>query len=210
PATEIPEDIERNPGAVRAAPADQVGEFMPLPDRWRIMESLGFKHPWYDPYNQNIWKGDKPMPLPGLEGSDWFLRLVGVSDTVLEPRSIPTPVGPQGSQDPDALDIFSGIDQTIFAQTLLAGIIVFKGDTVFMPPTHEFRLTLAGQYNRVDVDDVRALEIDPTRGNSRDDGFIGIQELFYDKHLRDVSDRYDFDSIRIGIQPFSTDFRGFL
>jgi hypothetical protein len=31
-----------------------------------------------------------------------------------------------------------------------------------------------------------------------------------DKHLRNVSDRYDFDSFRIGIQPFNSDFRGFL
>jgi hypothetical protein len=37
-----------------------------------------------------------------------------------------------------------------------------------------------------------------------------MQELFADVHLRNVSDRYDFDSIRVGIQPFSTDFRGFL
>jgi hypothetical protein len=28
--------------------------------------------------------------------------------------------------------------------------------------------------------------------------------------LRDVDSRYDFDSLRVGIQPFSTDFRGFL
>jgi hypothetical protein len=34
--------------------------------------------------------------------------------------------------------------------------------------------------------------------------------LFVDKHLRNVSDRYDFDSLRVGIQPFSSDFRGFL
>jgi hypothetical protein len=37
-----------------------------------------------------------------------------------------------------------------------------------------------------------------------------VQELWVDKHLRDVDSRYDFDSLRIGIQPFSTDFRGFL
>jgi hypothetical protein len=37
-----------------------------------------------------------------------------------------------------------------------------------------------------------------------------MQEAFVDYHLRNVSDRYDFDSIRVGIQPFSTDFRGFL
>jgi hypothetical protein len=40
--------------------------------------------------------------------------------------------------------------------------------------------------------------------------FVGVQELFLDYHLRNVSDRYDFDSLRIGIQPFSSDFRGFL
>ena len=37
-----------------------------------------------------------------------------------------------------------------------------------------------------------------------------MQEAFVDYHLRNVSDRYDFDSIRIGIQPFQCDFRGFL
>src|SRR5690606_25922835 len=56
----------------------------------------------------------------------------------------------------------------------------------------------------------RALEIDPRGGTTRIDHFVGIQELFYDRHLRDTSHRYDFDSIRVGIQPFSTDFRGFL
>jgi hypothetical protein len=192
------------------APVDAVGGFVPLPDRWRIMEALGFKYPWYDPYNQNIWKGDKPMKIPGLDGDDWFFSLLGISDTIVEPRSIPTPVGPQSSENPGSIDIFSGIDQTIFVQTFLTGIILFKGDTVFKPPTHEFRLTLATQYNRVDTAEVRTLQIDPRLGNTRDDGFVAVQELFYDKHLRDVSDRYDFDSLRVGIQPFSTDFRGFL
>jgi hypothetical protein len=205
PAPERPFDEIINPGAVNPAAPDQIGEIIPLPDRWRIMEALGFSHPWYDPYNQNVWKGDLPM-----FGDDVFLSLVGISDTIIEPRSIPTPVGPQSSENPGAVDIFSGIDQTIFAQTFLAGIILFKGETAFKPPTYEFRLTLAGQYNRVDVDDVRALQIDPRLGNTRDDGFIAIQELFYDYHIRDVSTRYDFDSIRVGIQPFSTDFRGFL
>ena len=34
--------------------------------------------------------------------------------------------------------------------------------------------------------------------------------VIIDKHLRNVSHRYDFDSLRVGIQPFSSDFRGFL
>ena len=39
---------------------------------------------------------------------------------------------------------------------------------------------------------------------------MGVQELFADVHLRNVSTRYDFDSLRVGIQPFISDFRGFL
>jgi hypothetical protein len=208
PGHPVPERSEPeiiNPDNTEPAPIDAVGDFIPVPDRWRIMESLGFKFPWYDPYNQNVWKGDKP-----IHGDDWFLSLLAISDTIMEPRSVPTPVGPQASLNPGAFDIFSGPDQTIFASTLLAGIIYFKGDTVFKPPEWEYRLTLAFNYNRVDVDDVRALEIDPRGGNTRIDGFLAVQEAFIDRHLNDVGSRYDFDAIRIGIQPFSTDFRGFL
>ena len=32
-----------------------------MPDRWRIMQALGFKFPLYDPYNQNVLKGDLPV-----------------------------------------------------------------------------------------------------------------------------------------------------
>ena len=205
PAPVKPEFPDRNEGAIEPAPADAVGEFVPVPDRWRIMETLGFQYPWYDPYNQNVFKGDKP-----IHGEDWFLSLLGISDTVMEPRSIPAPTGISSSQHPDQNDIFSGIDQTILAQTFLAGVIYTKGDTTFRPPDHEYRLTLAFNYNRVDVDDVRILQIDPRLGNTRDDSFVAVQELFYDRHLRNVGDRYDFDAIRFGIQPFSSDFRGFL
>lgn len=207
PGHPVPESSERadqNPNNIDPAPIDAVGEFIPVPDRWRLMETLGFKHPWYDPYNQNIWKGDKPIH------DDWFLSLLAISDTVLEPRSVPTPVGPQTTSNPGAVDIFAGFDQTIFSQTVLAGLVYYKGNTTFKPPEYEYRLTLALNYNRVEVDDVRALTIDPRKGKVRDDGFIAVQEVFADIHLRDVSPRYDFDAIRFGIQPFSSDFRGFL
>jgi hypothetical protein len=197
---------EQNPGNNDPAPIDAVGDILPVPDRWRIMESLGLKdNPW-DPYAQNTLKGDKPLEA----GDDWFLQLVGISDTIIEPRSLPTPVGPQATQNPGSNDIFAGPDQTIFAQTFLAGFVYYKGNTVFKPPEWEYRVTLAGQYNRVEIDDVRGLRVDPRDGTTRDDTFIALQEAFVDKHLRDVSTRYDFDAVRVGIQPFSSDFRGFL
>ncbi len=202
---------DQNPGNNDPAPIDAVGEILPVPDRWRIMEALGLKDEPWDPYHQSTLKGDKPLKTDSPdEPADWFLQLVGISDTIIEPRSIPTPVGPQASLRPGANDIFSQPEQTIFAQTFLAGVVYTKGNTVFKPPEWEYRLTLAGQYNRVDIRDVRGLQIDPRRGNTRDDSFLTIQELFVDKHLRDVSTRYDFDAIRFGIQPMSSDFRGFL
>lgn len=204
-AVPLPQVVIQNPDAVNPAPVDQAGEFLPVPDRWRIMESLGFKYPLWDPYNQNTLKADKP-----IKGDDHFFNINLISDTILEPRSIPTPVGPQATADPGRLDVLGDINQTIFAQTAIVSLDYYIGDTTFKPPEIEYRATLAFQYNRVDTDEDRALQANPLRGTNRDDGFIGVQELWVDKHLRDVSARYDFDSLRIGIQPFNSDFRGFL
>ncbi|MGH8091201.1 MAG: hypothetical protein ACREO6_07100, partial [Rudaea sp.] len=194
-----------NPNGIPPAPVDQAGAFIPVPDRWRIMEALGFKFPWYDPYNQNMYKGDKP-----IDGKDHFLVLTGISDTFIEPRSVPTPVAPQNTGNPGEQGVFGGINQLLLVQNFIASVDYYEGDTTFKPPDIEYKATLAFNYNRINTRETRAVKIDPRLGTDRDDGFIGVQELWVDKHLRDVSSRYDFDSLRIGIQPFSTDFRGFL
>ena len=178
---------------------------VPVPDRYRIVEAVGVNERWFDPYNQNTYKADRP-----LFGKDWFLNVSLISDTVFEPRKFPTPTSPQNSRKAGELDVFGGRTQNVFSETLIAGLVLYKGDTTFKPPDHEFRITLAFNYNRVEVDEDRVLFIDPNKGNVRRDTHVGLQELFWDKHLRNVSDRYDFDSIRVGIQPFNTDFRGFL
>ncbi|MEM1090950.1 MAG: hypothetical protein AAGI67_11245 [Pseudomonadota bacterium] len=197
---------EIDPARVMPVPAKTTGEFYaPVPDRWRIMESLGQQQNWWDPYNINTYKADKPLY------DDWFLNILAISDTVIEPRSIPTPVGLQSTTDAGAIDIFGENDQLIFAENLIVGAVYYKGNTVFRPPDWEYRLTLAFQYNRVEVDERRFLFVDPRfREETREDFHVGVQELFVDKHLRNVSTRYDFDSFRFGIQPFSSDFRGFL
>lgn len=200
-----PEFTVVNPNGVPPAPVDQAGAFIPVPDRWRIMESLGFKFPWYDPYNQNLLKGDKP-----IDGKDHFLSLSFISDSILKAQSTPLPVGPQGTSGAGSLDVLGRANQQVFAQNFIVSADYYKGDTTFKPPEIEYKATLAFNYNRVNTDEARALQIDPRLGTNRDDGFVGVQELWVDKHLRDVDSRYDFDSLRIGIQPFSTDFRGFL
>lgn len=49
-----------------------------------------------------------------------------------------------------------------------------------------------------------------TRNTYRHKDFVGIQELFYEYHLGDLSENYDFWTSRVGIQPFVSDFRGFI
>lgn len=179
----------------------------PVPDRWRLIETLGLvKHKWYDPYNQNTLKGDRP--LKGTK--DWFLALAFISDTVAEPRSFPIPVGVQSTAREDSIDIFGDSDSFAFNQNLIASFSLIKGSTAYKPQDLEFRLTPVFNYNFASVEELRILHVEPSEGTSRHDGFIGLQEAFVDYHIRNVSERYDFDSVRVGIQPFSTDFRGFL
>jgi len=197
---------------ISAIPQPTVEDYVsavPLPDRWRIVDSLeGYDYPWWDPYNRNLLKGDKP--IRGEPGEEWFFSFLGIADTVVEDREVPTPVGVQSTNDPGSLDVFGSSDQLAVSQTVLAELVYLKGDTVFKPPDHEFRFTAAFNVNYANLDEVLGVNVDPDDGTNRTDSHVGIQAAFYDKHLRNVSDRFDFDSLRIGIQPFSSDFRGFL
>ncbi len=49
-----------------------------------------------------------------------------------------------------------------------------------------------------------------TRHTERTKDFFALQQAFVELHLRDLSDNYDFISVRAGNQPFNADFRGFL
>ncbi|WP_206604733.1 hypothetical protein [Kineobactrum sediminis] len=184
--------------------AEQYVALVPIPDRWRIVDSLGYEDNWWDPYNQNTIKGDKPIH------GDWFFNVTAIADSVLELREVPTPVGGQSTDRPGTLDVLGRTDQHLFNQNLAVELVYYQGDTVFRPPDWEFRFTPVFNYNYTELDEILGVNADPRDGKTRNDSHVGIQAAFVDKHLRDVSERYDFDSIRVGIQPFSSDFRGFL
>jgi len=184
--------------------AEQYVEAVPIPDRWRIVDSLGYEDNWFNPYDQNTIKGDKPIH------DDWFFNVAVISDTVVEVREVPTPVGVQTTNSPGSLDVLGGLDQTLINQNLAVELVYYQGDTVFRPPDWEFRFTPVFNYNYTKLDETLGTNADPSEGRTREDNHVGIQAAFVDKHLRDVSEHYDFDSVRVGIQPFSSDFRGFL
>ncbi|WEK44039.1 MAG: hypothetical protein P0Y64_04190 [Candidatus Sphingomonas colombiensis] len=206
-----------NPGAVRAPPPEAFPtDQVPVPDRWRLIESLGLvKERWFDPYGQNTLKGDRPINrdkvkwLP-ITGDDWFFVVNAVSDTVIEPHTFPIPVGVQTTERPGSLNVFGKDASYALSQTFIGGVALIKGATAFKPPQIEYRLTLALNVNYANVPERRILFVEPSKPSHRTDHFLGVQEAFVDYHLANTSDRYDFRSIRIGIQPFQSDFRGFL
>lgn len=214
----LPDKVsQENIGAVRPPPPEAfpTDEF-PIPDRWRLVQSLGLvKERWFDPYNQNTYKGDRPInrdkvPWLPIKGHDWFFVANAVSDTVVEARTFPIPVGVQTTERPGNLDIFGKDGSEVFSQTFIVGAALIKGMTAFKPPEIEYRITLALNANYVNVPEKRVLFVQPSKPSHRLDHFLGVQELFVDYHVRNTSDHYDFESVRVGIQPFQSDFRGFL
>ena len=212
-----PPVTQDNPGAVRAPPPEAFPtDQIPVPDRWRLIQSLGLvtEH-WWDPYHQNTLKGDRPIdrakvPWLPIKGDDWFFTLNAVSDSVLEPRTFPIPVGVQTTHRPHSIDVFGKDASYVASQTFIFGAALTKGSTAFKPPEIEYRLSLAVNFNYANVPEKRVLDVRPTKPTHRFDEFIGVQEAFVDYHIRNVSARYDFDAVRVGIQPFQSDFRGFL
>ena len=167
-------------------------DLTPVPDRWRIVETLGYPVNWQDPYHgMNPLKGDRPV-----FGQDWFINFNASSSSTLDYRRIPLAREASGVNHGNTL-LRSG-NQLFFNQNFSFDAIVYKGDTVFRPPDYQFRFTPVSNYNRTDYH------------GSADNSAFAVQALFVEKYLRDASDHYDFDSIRIGIQPFTSDFRGFL
>jgi hypothetical protein len=231
PGEEAPPPLMRRPGFERpgerrTAPGTDAGmraraprevppplerpeySWVAVPDRWRIVEEVGVNEHWYDPYHQSTLKGDRPI----LGTQDWFFRLDLLSDSTFEPRNIPVPAGiAVTSNDSDTdNDIFGDGNQLIFFQNWIASLSFIKGDTAFRPPDWEFRITGAANINQVWAQEAGILQQDPSKGKERFDWQIGLLEAFVDKHLWNKDDRYDFDSLRVGVQNFITDFRGFL
>lgn len=196
------------PASISPIPRPGLTDFVdsvPMPDRWRIVDTLGYKERWWDPYNRNVLKADKPVA-----GDDWFFNLGLISDTVYELREVPTAIGAISTDKPGGIDVFGSADQWAMSQNISAEFVYYQGDTVFKPPDWEFRVVPVISYNYTELEEIQGVNADARKGLTRDDTFVGLQAAFVDKHLRNVSDNYDFDSFRIGIQPFSSDFRGFL
>ena len=181
---------------------------MEMTDRWRIIPppyELDEKaRSRLDPYNQNLLKGDYP-----IVGNDLFLVLTGISDTLAETRTLPTPSG-VSTHRPGSFPFFGRSDQGFFNQNFTISADLYRGDTTFQPVRERVKATVIANFNTVRVEENAILKPDVRKGTERTNGYFSLQEFFYERKLRDLSPNYDFLSVRVGSQPFTSDFRGFV
>ena len=192
-------------------------DYLPTPDRWDLEfpvwqryapDSTGTS-PYTrgrrrDPYNRNILKGDYPVI-----GQDIFFVLTMVAETPLEFRRVPTPSG-VSAERPDSDTFFGRPGQISFAPEALVSLELFKGDTAFAPRRWAVRVTPAFNINYVNTGERNIVDATPEEGKNRRRTDAALQEAFGELKLADVGSHYDFISVRAGLQPFSSDFRGFL
>jgi hypothetical protein len=209
------------PSGVLPTEVQTSGHFIPVEDRWRLgqqdSDRYGKGHPimddypgvkgaWWDPYNQNVFKGDYP-----IIGQHTFLNVTGVSETLFEARELPTPTTPfEATRNPNSAAFFGDPDSYTFIQNTALAIDVFHGNTFFKPADWRVKADLVYNVNALVADELAIVNPDVREGTSRYRDKLALQEWFFEAKLSDLSPYYDFASARAGSQLFVSDFRGFI
>jgi hypothetical protein len=195
--------------------APRARNFESVPNRWSLATPEWQRYPqqpavpyagshWYDPFNRNRIKGDYP-----IFGQRWFLNFTGTSETAFDGRRLPLPSGLDASNSGSS-GFFGRGEQAFAAENLRFSFDLVHGDTSFRPADLRFRFTPELNLNFLQARERGIVNADPAKGTQRFDTHLGIQEAFVEKKLKDLSPNYDFVSLRVGIQQFTSDFRGFL
>lgn len=195
--------------------------FIPVEDRWRIgfpmWDRYGKGHPpvddypyvvgnWWDPFNQNVLKGDYP-----IMGQSTFFVFTASSRTIVEGRQVPIPTTPfESTSRPFSQPFFGRPNQAAVNQFVALSFDLFHGDAAFRPVDWRFKLTPVFNVNYLANQEIGIINPNVETGLDRTRSFVSLQEWFFETKLADIGPNYDFVSARIGSQPFNLDFRGFL
>lgn len=194
-------------------------EYETMEDRWRIglpaWDRYGAEHPRVfdypyqpgqvtDPYRQNVLKGDYP-----IYGQHIFFVFTGTNTTLFEGRTLPTATTPfESTLRPFTTQFFGRPGQFLFANTTLAQFEVFRGDAAFKPKDWSVKVSPIFNVNSLSVQELAVINPDVRKGTVRNRSFFTVAEAFGEYKIADLSPQYDFLSVRVGVQPFSSDFRG--
>lgn len=158
---------------------------------------------WH-PYLQSKLKGDAP-----IIGQDIFLNITAENFFQAETRTLPTPSGVSAAL-PNSSEFFGRSKQYFWANDVSIGVDLFRGETAFKPIEWAVRILGVYNHNYIDVQENNVVNPNPQEGTTREKEFFSLQEAFVEIHIRDLSNNYDFVSSRFGVQPFVSDFRGFI
>jgi hypothetical protein len=192
---------------------------VPVRDRWRVgfpeYERYGGVAGGRDipfrrggalnPYDQSILKGDYPV-----FGQNVFLILSATSFTAVQQQRTPVPSNPSSAR-PGSAEFFGKPEVLALNQVFQLSFEMFGGDTTFKPRQWAFKLSPTFSVpNYVRAREQGVVNVDPRRGTSRSDWHFSFEEAFAEVKLEDVNANYDSVSVRVGVQPFVSDFRGFI
>lgn len=197
--------------------------FVPVPDRWRLgyprVDRYGLSYPytvdyigveghWWDPFNQNVLKGDFP-----LIGQHTFINVQATSQTLFDYRQTPVGTTPfESTASANQEEFFGDPNQFAINQNFFLRVDLNHGNTTaFKPIDWQIRLAPAFNFNELNVKELAVVNPDVRHGRRRfRDHSILLQEYFGEVKLADLSPDYDFISARAGNQLFNSDFRGFI
>ena len=192
---------------------------VPVRDRWRIGfpeyrrygsvaagRDIAFRTgSALNPYDQTILKGDYP-----IFGQHVFMILSGTSFTAVQQQRTPVPSNVSSAR-PGSAEVFGKPEVLAVNQVFQFSFEMFSGDSTFKPRQWAIKLSPTFSVpNYVRAREQGIINIDPRRGTSRTDWQFSFEEAFAEVKLEDVNANYDAVSARLGIQPFVSDFRGFI
>jgi hypothetical protein len=160
---------------------------------------------WYDPYNQSWLKGDYP-----IFGNKVFMILSAVSSTTTELSRAPKP-SDVSSARPGSAEFFGKPEALAVNQLFQFTFEMFHGDSTFKPRDWAIKISPTFSLpNYLNARETGVVNIDVRRGTNRTDTQFSLEEAFAEVKFADVNENFDFISARVGIQPFVSDFRGFI
>jgi hypothetical protein len=160
---------------------------------------------WYDPYNQSWVKGDYP-----IIGNKVFMILSAVSSTTTELSRTPKP-SDVSSTRPGSAEFFGKPEALAVNQIFQFTFELFHGDSTYKPRDWAIKISPTFSLpNYLNARETGVVNIDVRRGTNRTDTQFSLEEAFAEVKLADVNANFDFISARVGIQPFVSDFRGFI
>lgn len=209
------------PSGILKTDVQSSNHFIPVDDRWRLglqdSDRYGKAHPinddypgikgaWWDPYNQNVLKGDYP-----IIGQHTFFKLTAKSLNLFEGRQLPTPTTPfEATRNPGTTAFFGDPDSFLFLSYNSIAVDLFHGNASFKPNDWRVRMNVIYNMNNLTADELGVVNPDVRKGASRFRQDFALEEWFFEKKLTDLSPYYDFASVRLGSQFFVSDFRGFI